>query len=168
MDGVKPLATPDDCIEAEEICKTDAKARHFGDQSKFPELSREIYVLDTLLSLMLLRVVISSLTSVRAAHCPCGMNAFRTRRKACLNRPAPPAQVVAMLKERGLEDVSLVVCDPWSVHLAPDDLASCKLIQLFMYFRTEPNDNHYAHPLDFTPIVDLYQKKACARFHATC
>ena len=53
----------------------------------------------------------------------------------------------------------LQVCDPWSVHLAPTDLAAGKLIQLFMYFRTEPNDNHYAHPLDFTPIVDLYQKK---------
>jgi Cu2+-containing amine oxidase len=73
-----------------------------------------------------------------------------------------------MLKERGLEDLSLVVCDPWSVHLAPDDLATCKLIQLFMYFRTEPNDNHYAHPLDFTPIVDLYQKKARARREAPC
>lgn len=64
-----------------------------------------------------------------------------------------------MLRERGLTDLSLVVCDPWSVHMAPTDLAAGKLIQLFMYFRTEPNDNHYAHPLDFTPIVDLYQKK---------
>ena len=25
MDGVKPLATPDDCFEAEDICKADAK-----------------------------------------------------------------------------------------------------------------------------------------------
>ena len=64
-----------------------------------------------------------------------------------------------MLRERGLTDLALVVCDPWSVHMAPTDLAAGKLIQLFMYFRTEPNDNHYAHPLDFTPIVDLYQKK---------
>ena len=80
-------------------------------------------------------------------------------RRICLICLASPVQVVAMLKERGLENMSLVVCDPWSVHMAPSDLADCKLIQLFMYFRTEPNDNHYAHPLDFTPIVDLYQKK---------
>ena len=27
VDGVKPLATPDDCFEAEEICKADAEVR---------------------------------------------------------------------------------------------------------------------------------------------
>ena len=73
-----------------------------------------------------------------------------------------------MLKERGLTDMALVVCDPWSVHMAPTDLAAGKLIQLFMYFRTEPNDNHYAHPLDFTPIVDLYQKKVSFRSCGEC
>ena len=28
-----------------------------------------------------------------------------------------------------------------------------------MYVRTSPEDNHYAHPLDFVPIVDLNTEK---------
>ena len=27
VEGVKPLATPDDCFEAEDICKADAEVR---------------------------------------------------------------------------------------------------------------------------------------------
>ena len=35
-----------------------------------------------------------------------------------------------------------------------------RLIQLWMYYRNgNPDDNHYAHPLDFIPVVDLNLKK---------
>lgn len=35
-----------------------------------------------------------------------------------------------------------------------------RLIQLWMYYRNgDPDDNHYAHPLDFIPVVDLNLKK---------
>ena len=37
-----------------------------------------------------------------------------------------------------------------------------RVIQLFMYMRNHPDDNHYAHPLDFTPVADLNLKKVSA------
>jgi hypothetical protein len=39
-----------------------------------------------------------------------------------------------------------------AVHLAP---LEGRLIQTFMYRRSSPADNHYAHPLDLVPVVDL-------------
>ena len=55
--------------------------------------------------------------------------------------------------------MDLVCCDPWSVHLPPAHLKHRRLIQTFMYLRSMPMDNAYAHPLDFLPIVDLNEKK---------
>ena len=66
-----------------------------------------------------------------------------------------------LLEQRGITDTALVVCDPWSVHLAPEGLAG-GLIQCFMYLRSRPGDNHYAHPIDFTPVVDLTAGKVSA------
>lgn len=36
-----------------------------------------------------------------------------------------------------------------------------------MYLRTHPDDNHYAHPIDFTPVADLNLKKviSCMLIH---
>lgn len=34
-----------------------------------------------------------------------------------------------------------------------------RVIQLFMYVRSSPDDNHYAHPIDFTPVADLNLRK---------
>ncbi len=34
-----------------------------------------------------------------------------------------------------------------------------------MYMRSSPNDNHYAHPLDFVAVVDLNQGKVGALQH---
>lgn len=54
-------------------------------------------------------------------------------------------------------DLTMVVCDPWSVHLPP---FGGRLIQTFMYMHNgNINDNAYAHPIDFVPIVDLNMKK---------
>ncbi|KAL3159938.1 hypothetical protein ABBQ38_010331 [Trebouxia sp. C0009 RCD-2024] len=90
LEGVQPLASPDDCLLAEQIAKADPKVRE-------------------------------------------------------------------MLKMRGVTDMDLVACDPWSVHMVP---CEGRLIQLWMYNRNgHPDDNHYAHPLDFIPVVDLNLKK---------
>ena len=44
-----------------------------------------------------------------------------------------------------------------AVHMVP---CEGRLIQLWMYYRNgDPDDNHYAHPLDFIPVVDLNLKK---------
>lgn len=34
-----------------------------------------------------------------------------------------------------------------------------RLIQTFMYLRSSADDNHYAHPLDILPVVDLNLRK---------
>ena len=47
----------------------------------------------------------------------------------------------------------------YAVHMVP---CEGRLIQLWMYYRDgDPDDNHYAHPLDFIPVVDLNLKKVC-------
>ena len=44
-----------------------------------------------------------------------------------------------------------------AVHMVP---CEGRLIQLWMYCRNgDPDDNHYAHPLDFIPVVDLNLEK---------
>jgi primary-amine oxidase len=88
--------------------------------------------------------------------------------------------VAAALKERySIDDMSRVACDPWSMNMAcEEDWALTKwrsnpeynkdttlatdipgrLVQVFMYHRqhgTAMEDNHYAHPIDIVPIVDL-------------
>jgi len=74
------------------------------------------------------------------------------------------------LKERyGITDMSKIAADPWSIHLAdendrkmthpenPTDPA-LRLVQTFLYQRMSGaglEDNHYAHPIDIVPVVDL-------------
>ena len=82
-------------------------------------------------------------------------------------------EVASLLKERyGIEDLALVACDPWSVHLAEgldykplqwrDDGVPARLVQTFLYLRHDADDNHYAHPIDTLPIVDLNARKVVA------
>eukprot|EP00894_Picocystis_sp_ML_P004234 jgi/Pico_ML_1/54751/g618.t1 len=72
--------------------------------------------------------------------------------------------VQEMIKNRyGIEDMDLVACDPWSVHHCGDkrltewrkDGQPARLIQTFLYLRSDADDNHYAHPVDMVPVVDL-------------
>lgn len=90
-DHVQPLASPDDCFEAEALVKADPK-------------------------------------------------------------------IQALLAEKyNITDLSKVVCDPWSVHNPP---FGGRLIQTFMYTHgSSAEDNAYARPIDFVPIVDLNLKK---------
>lgn len=80
------------------------------------------------------------------------------------------SEVQHALKERyGITDMARVAADPWSVHLAceadialtePDDpsMPPRRLVQTFLYQRVQGQgleDNHYAHPIDILPVVDL-------------
>jgi primary-amine oxidase len=81
-------------------------------------------------------------------------------------------EVMAALKERyGIDDMSRIAADPWSVHLASEeDIAMTRsdnggpprrLVQTFLYQRVDGKnleDNHYAHPIDILPVVDLNTK----------
>ena len=80
---------------------------------------------------------------------------------------ASPEVAQALYDRYGITDVSTVACDPWSVNLACEadrELTQWngdtpgRLVQTFLYHRqygTGLQDNHYAHPIDILPIVDL-------------
>jgi Cu2+-containing amine oxidase len=82
--------------------------------------------------------------------------------------------VAAVLKERyGIDDMTRVACDPWSINMAGDDdwaltrwqqptspesNPTARLVQVFLYHRQHGKcleDNHYAHPIDIVPIIDI-------------
>jgi primary-amine oxidase len=83
--------------------------------------------------------------------------------------------MAAIMKERyGITDMSTLVCDPWSIHLANDvdremtmwrdDGVPGRLVQTFLYQRQygsikDMEDNVYAHPIDIVPVVDLNARK---------
>lgn len=46
-----------------------------------------------------------------------------------------------------------------AVHMPPIE---GRLIQTWMYERSSLEDNHYSHPIDFVPMVDLNLKKVGA------
>ena len=84
-------------------------------------------------------------------------------------KSSPEVQQVVM-ERYGIQNVNKeLVCDPWSVHLADDDDKALtidektglprRLIQTFLYQRMlnidTLEDNHYAHPIDIVPVVDL-------------
>ena len=99
------------------------------------------------------------------------------------------AWVKQVLEERyGIDPTTMaqtVVADPWSVHLArPEDVALVvqdnqtrnddgtpfphrRLVQTFLYQRihgdiTALQDNHYTHPIDIVPVVDLASQTVVA------
>ncbi|GAA5795012.1 copper amine oxidase [Helicostylum pulchrum] len=58
--------------------------------------------------------------------------------------------------ELGITDMSQVFSDPWAIarHLSHPGREK-RMMQALMYMRTCEDDNQYAHPLDFVPIIDL-------------
>ncbi|KAI7861384.1 copper amine oxidase [Spinellus fusiger] len=64
--------------------------------------------------------------------------------------------VIAECRELGVHDMSMIIADPWAIarHSAYKDRTN-RLAQALMYMRTCENDNQYAHPLDFVPIIDI-------------
>lgn len=65
-------------------------------------------------------------------------------------------KVHAECRELGITDMSMVFADPWAIarHVAHPGREK-RMMQALMYMRTCEDDNQYAHPLDFVPIVDL-------------
>ncbi|KAG0175739.1 hypothetical protein DFQ28_003217 [Apophysomyces sp. BC1034] len=68
--------------------------------------------------------------------------------------------VHAECRELGITDMSQVFADPWAIarHVQYRGRGK-RLMQALMYMRTCEDDNQYAHPLDFVPIIDLGQMK---------
>lgn len=68
-------------------------------------------------------------------------------------------EFLAVLRKRGVQDVSLVMVDPWSAGMYGTELEQEKgrrLSRALCFIRSEPNDNGYARPLDgVIVVVDL-------------
>ena len=67
-------------------------------------------------------------------------------------------QFLAALKKRGVEDVSLVMVDPWSAGVYGDEGTDNpgRLSRALCWVRSEPADNGYARPLEgIIAVVDL-------------
>lgn len=68
-------------------------------------------------------------------------------------------EFLVALKKRGIDDVNLVMVDPWSAGMYGTELESEKgkrLSRALCFIRSEPNDNGYARPLDgVIVVVDL-------------
>eukprot|EP00877_Chromochloris_zofingiensis_P005949 jgi/Chrzof1/1607/Cz10g14120.t1 len=69
--------------------------------------------------------------------------------------------VQQLVKARGICDFGMVACDPWAIHNCPPTWKG-RLMQVFMYLKTSPDDNEYAHPMDLCPVVDLNARKVIA------
>lgn len=65
--------------------------------------------------------------------------------------------VQAECRELGITDMSQVFNDPWAIarHVNYPGRGK-RLMQALMYMRTCEEDNQYAHPLDFVPIVGKF------------
>lgn len=63
-------------------------------------------------------------------------------------------KVIAECRELGITDMSQVFNDPWAIarHVSYPGREK-RLMQALMYMRTCEDDNQYAHPLDFVPII---------------
>ncbi|MEJ0093242.1 MAG: primary-amine oxidase [Methylocella sp.] len=64
---------------------------------------------------------------------------------------------IAGLKRRGIADRALVCCDPWSCGVfGHDDEIGRRIILVFCWVRSSPNDNQFAHPVEgLTAVVDI-------------
>jgi primary-amine oxidase len=67
--------------------------------------------------------------------------------------------VKQLCKDIGITDMSKVYCDAWTIGFDERWGTTHRLQQALMYYRASPNDNAYAHPLDFCPIVDMQTSK---------
>lgn len=57
------------------------------------------------------------------------------------------------------DEMKNVYCDAWTIGYDERWGASRRLQQALMYWRSDEDDSHYSHPLDFCPIVDMNEKK---------
>ncbi|MDQ2765384.1 MAG: primary-amine oxidase [Pseudomonadota bacterium] len=66
------------------------------------------------------------------------------------------ARFVAALARRSITDLSLVCIDPWSSGVFDEGINHHRLIQCFVWVRSQPFDNQFAHPVEgLTALVDV-------------
>jgi primary-amine oxidase len=66
-------------------------------------------------------------------------------------------RVAAECAELGITDMSKVYCDPWAIGKHLSIGGEKRIMQALMYYRLSEEDNQYAHPLDFVPIIGKCQ-----------
>ncbi|KAK9825988.1 hypothetical protein WJX74_003459 [Apatococcus lobatus] len=72
-----------------------------------------------------------------------------------------------LLERYGICDLELVAVDPWYYgdRFAGESLPNnARYIQCFLYTRSRPGDNHYAHPLDLLVFLDMGTRKILQTF----
>lgn len=67
--------------------------------------------------------------------------------------------VIEQCRISGIDDMSKVYCDPWTIGYDERWGSSRRLQQAFMYYREDEDDSQYSHPFDFTPIFDANEKR---------
>ncbi|KAJ9137077.1 Amine oxidase [Pleurostoma richardsiae] len=89
-------------------------------------------------------------------HGQADMDEVLVVRDKCLSHP----KVVERIKEYGLPDDMVVVCDTWPYGRDSGD-ATQRLAQCFLYakYRSHPGSNAYDNPLPFSPVVDYLTKE---------
>lgn len=70
-------------------------------------------------------------------------------------RADPEVQRQCELSGIPKSDMHKVYCDAWTIGYDERWGASKRLQQALMYWRSDEDDSHYSHPLDFCPIVDM-------------
>lgn len=72
------------------------------------------------------------------------------------------SRVIEACQEIGITDMSKVFIDAWAIGVDHRWAADTRLQQGLAYYRASPNDNQYAHPLDFSVTVDTEKEKVIA------
>lgn len=63
-------------------------------------------------------------------------------------------RVTKLCSDIGIDDMSKVYCDAWTIGFDERWGTKHRLQQALMYYRVSEHDNQYAHPLDFCPVID--------------
>ena len=79
----------------------------------------------------------------------------------CENAIKADVKVQAALKLRGIEDTSLIMCDPWSAgNYGYPNEEGRRLVRAMCWLKTGPEDNGYARPIEgVVPVVDLTEMR---------
>ncbi|KAI9272992.1 copper amine oxidase [Phascolomyces articulosus] len=66
-------------------------------------------------------------------------------------------KVIEECRKLGIMNMDQVFIDPWGIGWS--NIKGKRLVQAICYLRTSPDDNQYAHPLDFNPLYDVNEQK---------
>lgn len=72
------------------------------------------------------------------------------------------ARVVEACREIGIDDMSSVFLDAWAIGIDARWGFERRLQQGLAYWRASPTDNQYAHPLDFSVVIDSEAEEVLA------